>query len=260
MINYELRRAFHRAFFVTLFLGIASGIGGLIAFHLDAQFYHSPSDISCYEAWLYCLGVGEGSFYKAMIPILICAPYLGTIYTERNSSFIHLVTVRTTYKNYFLKKIEAGLISTMVLFFSILIFWFLLCSILYPFNLPVGETNYAPSGAFSGYYQHHPLLYVLLIIVLNVVESAIFFVLFTSISLFVKRKWLVIALPFIIYIANAILAGFYPLNLASFLSMFLPFESTFSSFLLIILKDVFICAVSFMLIFSAIKRDSQEIL
>ena len=195
-----------------------------------------------------------------MIPILICAPYLGTIYTERNSSFIHLVTVRTTYKNYFLKKIEAGLISTMVLFFSILIFWFLLCSILYPFNLPVGETNYAPSGAFSGYYQHHPLLYVLLIIVLNVVESAIFFVLFTSISLFVKRKWLVIALPFIIYIANAILAGFYPLNLASFLSMFLPFESTFSSFLLIILKDVFICAVSFMLIFSAIKRDSQEIL
>lgn len=259
MLKYELNRAFNKAFFIAIMIGVASGIGGIFSYYLDAQ-YFPPEAVSCYEAWIYCLGLAEGSFYKVVFPILICIPYLGTLYSERNSSFIYFVTIRTPYKKYLLIKLGIGTVSAMAAIVSVLSIWFVVCAIMFPFNLPITNINYVPLGAFSGYYRSSPGLYIIIITLLNMMTAGLFFLASATISLFVRSKRLIIVLPFIIYLILVILSGYYPFNLIDPIALFLPFENTDITSVSIITGFVAIFVLSGFGTILAIRRDSREIL
>ena len=87
MLKYEMRRAFGKFFWIAFLVGVVSGSGGFVSYLLDSEYLPAQS-ISCFDAWLYCVSVGEGSFYRAIYPIVICLPYIFTFYTDQNSTFI----------------------------------------------------------------------------------------------------------------------------------------------------------------------------
>lgn len=76
-----------------------SGSGGFVSYLLDSEYLPAQS-ISCFDAWLYCVSVGEGSFYRAIYPIVICLPYIFTFYTDQNSTFIYFLLSRESYRDY----------------------------------------------------------------------------------------------------------------------------------------------------------------
>ena len=104
MIKYEFRRAFGKTFFVAVAIGILSGISGIYVYHLDTQ-WNELSEISCYDAWLYCFSVSESSIYRAIFPLLVCLPYLQKFYSDRNSTLIYSIITRTSYLRFYLSKI-----------------------------------------------------------------------------------------------------------------------------------------------------------
>lgn len=77
MLKYEMRRAFGKFFWIAFLVGVVSGSGGFVSYLLDSEYLPAQS-ISCFDAWLYCVSVGEGSFYRAIYPIVICLPYIFT--------------------------------------------------------------------------------------------------------------------------------------------------------------------------------------
>ncbi len=259
LIKYEFRRAFGRAFVIAFVLGVLSGIGGIIAYYSDTQ-WNEPAAISCYDAWLYCLSVSEGSFYKAMFPILICLPYLPTFYSDRKSPFIFSITTRTSYLRYLRIKIEVGLISAISVILLILVFWLCVCFALFPHNLPITEFNYLPKGAFSQYFVLQPMRYITIIILLNLITGALFYLISMAISFVAKNKRLVIALPFIVYLFLILISQMKSFSMLYPVVLIAPFEASSYTIHQIVFRWIIIMIISCASLYHFYRIDNKEIL
>ena len=80
MLKYEMRRAFGKFFWIAFLVGVVSGSGGFVSYLLDSEYLPAQS-ISCFDAWLYCVSVGEGSFYRAIYCFM---------HSFNNHVFVHL--------------------------------------------------------------------------------------------------------------------------------------------------------------------------
>lgn len=259
LIKYEFQRAFSRAFIIALALGILSGIGGVVAYYSDTL-WNEPAEISCYDAWLYCLSVGEGSFYRAMFPVIICLPYLTTFYSDRNSSFIFNITSRMSYLRYLCIKIGIGLISAISVILLILVSWLCICLVLFPCNLPITEFNYAPKGIFSQYFILHPLRYITIIILLNLITAAVFYLISMALSFVVKNKRLVIGAPFIVYLFFILISQFKSFSMLNPIVLIAPLETPSYTIRQITFRWIVIMIISCASLYYFYRTDNKEIL
>lgn len=207
LLRYELRRAFGIMYVIALLISIASGIGGILAYYYDTMWSDLRS-ISCYDAWLYCLSVSEGSIYRAVFPILISLPYLSTYHSDRKSRFIYFVLTRGKYRKYFLTKLFVGIISATAVIIPSLFTWLGVSWLCFPHNLPDTIYNYVPGGAFSRSFINQPMKYIQIIILLNAVAAVLYYLVAMIISFSAKNKYQVILLPFLIYLSLIIISQF----------------------------------------------------
>jgi hypothetical protein len=259
MIKYEFRRAFGKAFIISVAIGILSGIGGLISYRLDSQWFE-PQAVSSYEAWLYCLGVSEASLYKAIFPILICLPYLPTLFSDRKSSFIYKVTTRMPYGKYIRIKYGVGILSAMGVILSTLLFWFISCVLIYPSNPPITIVNYMPMGAFAELYSSNTLGYICLIFTINMLTAAIAFVFCGAVALNCNKRIAVIIAPFAIYLILAILSGFSSFQILNPMPLLFPFESADSTAQGIAIKMLVTLVIGTFVSTAVYFRENREIL
>lgn len=260
LIKYEFRRAFNRSFFYALFLGIISGIGGIVSYFFDTQ-WNDVSAISCYDAWLYCLSVSEASIYRAIFPIIITLPYLATFYNDRNTNFIFLITSRIPYSHYLAVKIGVGTISAMAVVIATLVFWLCICFVAFPSNLPTTVLNYIPKGAFSQYFVYQPIKYIGIVMLINIITGALFYLMSMVISFYLKNRKLVILVPFVIYllliVISQINSGLSFLNPVPLVS---PLEAPKFTFGQIVFRWAIILIICFVGLKNISRVDSKEIL
>lgn len=158
LIKFEMRRAFGKTFFIAYLIGFLSGCGGLISYWIQVRWTPVES-ISCFDAWLYCYSVAESSAYKVIFPLVICLPYLTTIYTDRKSGMIFNIVSRMSYSQYLISKLAVGIVETIIMSASVLMSWFVISISLFPLNIPDTDLNVFVTGAFSEFYTEAPLKY-----------------------------------------------------------------------------------------------------
>ena len=223
LIKFEMRRAFGKTFFIAYLIGFLSGCGGLISYWIQVRWTPVES-ISCFDAWLYCYSVAESSAYKVIFPLVICLPYLTTIYTDRKSGMIFNIVSRMSYSQYLISKLAVGIVETIIMSASVLMSWFVISISLFPLNIPDTELNVFVTGAFSEFYTEAPLKYILILLLLNVVFSITFFVSCVSISIFLNSKYQVVVVPFAIYFVLEFCAQYTNYAYIHPIAYYLPFE------------------------------------
>ncbi len=259
LIKYELRRAFGHSFAIAFALGVLSGIGGIFSYYSDTR-WNDCSAISCFDAWLYCLSVSEGSFYRALFPVIICLPYLPTVYSDRNSYFIFDITSRMPYSRYLIIKTCVGVISATSVVFLTLIFWLCICQAVFPPNLPTTEFNYLPKGAFSHLFVLHPTRYIAAVILLNIITGALLYLLSMALSFLAKNKRTVVGIPFAIYLLFILLSQIKGFSLINPIVLVAPLEMSSCTFYQIILRWVFIMIIGSGGLYYFYRKDAREIL
>lgn len=258
-VKYEFKRAFSRAFIIALTIGVLSGIFGLVAYYYDSR-WNEFSEISCYDAWLYCLSVSEGSIYRVVFPIIICLPYLPTFYYDRKSNFLLNVTSRMPYSRYLIIKVGVGLISAMTVVFLTLGIWLGVCFALFPQNLPITEFNYVPKGVFSSCFVLHPMRYISKIILLNLITGALFYLFSMAISHVVNSKQLVIIAPFAIYLILILISQIKTFSMLNPVALVAPLEVSSFTLNQIVFQWAIIMLLSCTSIAFFYRKDKREIL
>ena len=259
MIKYEFRRAFGKTFFVAVAIGILSGISGIYVYHLDTQ-WNELSEISCYDAWLYCFSVSESSIYRAIFPLLVCLPYLQKFYSDRNSTLIYSIITRTSYLRFYLSKIFVGIISSTSVVVLVLGFWFVVSICFYPANLPVTIFNYSPGGAFSEYYAYQPLKYIIIILILNIISGNLIYLVGIALSYFAKNRNQVLVMPNMIYLFLILISQIGTLSFLDPVVLIAPLEATRLTFSHIAFCWLIILIASLVSLFSFYQADRKEIL
>ena len=151
MLKYEMRRAFGKFFWIAFLVGVVSGSGGFVSYLLDSEYLPAQS-ISCFDALVYCVSVGEGSFYRAIYPIVICLPYIFTFIQIRTVHlYISSYPAKVT-EDYLKNKCFSGCISTISLVLGVNIVWLIVAYILFPANKPITIFNLQMGGIYNWLY------------------------------------------------------------------------------------------------------------
>lgn len=262
MFRYELKLAIRSKLIIfSLIIGILSGIPGIVSYYSDTKFMIAagmPEAVSCYQAWLYALSLGSGAVYKILVPLLII-PNLDSFFVERKNGYSNFVAARSDHKTYFFAKLFSGVLVSGLILTVVMVVWFCVCAIAFPHNVPVDSFTYIASDSFRELFVEKPIVYILIIIVLNISFAIIFYSLGYGISYFCKNKYIVMVIPFLIYLSMTMLASLLNFEILSPISMVVPHEILGASWNTIILKFIIMgCVSSFVVLFS-FARSYQEV-
>lgn len=262
MFQYEFKLAIRNKLIIfCLIIGILSGVPGIISYYSETKFMVGagvPEAVSCYQAWLYALSLGSGTLYKILAPLLII-PNLDSFFVERKNGYVNFVVTRSNYREYFFTKLfSGGVVSGLILTVTMVV-WFVVCAISFPNNTPVASFTYIASDSFRGLFIGKPIVYIFIIIVLNFLFAVIFYSLGYGISYFCKNKYIVMVIPFLIYLSMTMLASLLNIAILSPVSMVVPHEILGSSWGSILLKFTIMgCASCFAVLYSYV-RSYQEV-
>lgn len=259
MLKYEMRRAFGKFFWIAFLVGVVSGAGGFVSYLSDCKYLPSQS-ISCFEAMLYCVSVSEGSFYRAIYPIIICLPYIFTFYTDQKSSFIYFILSRKSYGDYLKNKCFAGCISTISLVLGINIVWLVVSYILFPANKPATIVNLQMGGIYSWLYPTNPLAYIWIQIGFSILFTLAFFALSVLLAFLSNKKWQTVVIPFAIYFLFIFLSQFFDERLLDPVSYLIPYEYSKSSVANILFGDMVLLLIGVGGIFLYYIKRKEEVL
>ena len=259
MLKMELRRAFNKKWIFALACCILSGLSGIIGYYMDASFT-DMAYANCFEAWIYCLSVSESSIYTILFPVFISFPFISTFYSERHSSYIYFISIREGYGKYLAIKILIAMLSAISMIMLSMAMWFFWAKMYFPENiLSTNTCLYQVQGAFSAIYMKAPLIYMLIIMLINLITAACFVLLTFFCSFFVKTKARAILMPFFIYLGLIVISQFMgrvynPIVLLS------PLEWEKSSISQIFLYWLAIAVISGCGIYYSYLRDRKELI
>ena len=259
MLKYEMRRAFGKFFWIAFLVGVVSGSGGFVSYLLDSEYLPAQS-ISCFDAWLYCVSVGEGSFYRAIYPIVICLPYIFTFYTDQNSTFIYFLLSRESYRDYLKNKCFSGCISPISLVLGVNIVWLIVAYILFPANKPITIFNLQMGGIYNWLYPNSPLVYIWIQIAFSILFSIAFFAVSGLLAFLSNKKWQTAVLPFAIYFLSIFLSQFFDEPFLNPVSYLIPYETSKLSISNILFGDMMLLLIGAGGIFFYYIKRKEEVL
>lgn len=226
---------------------------------LDSEYLPAQS-ISCFDAWLYCVSVGEGSFYRAIYPIVICLPYIFTFYTDQNSTFIYFLLSRESYRDYLKNKCFSGCISTISLVLGVNIVWLIVAYILFPANKPITIFNLQMGGIYNWLYPNSPLVYIWIQIAFSILFSIAFFAVSGLLAFLSNKKWQTAVLPFAIYFLSIFLSQFFDEPFLNPVSYLIPYETSKLSISNILFGDMMLLLIGAGGIFFYYIKRKEEVL
>lgn len=260
MFRYELKLALrNKLIFFCLLIGILSGIPGMISYYSDTAFMAKiPDAVSCYQAWIYALSLGSGALYKIIAPMLII-PNLDSFFVEKRNGYSNFVVARSNYKRYYFAKLFSGILVSGLILITILMTWLIICMIAFPHNFPVDFLTYISNEGFHRLFVERPIIYILIIFILNFLFAAVFYSLGYGISFFCKNKYVVMVTPFLIYLCMTMLASFLRVGILSPISMIIPHEIVKASWNTVLLQFSIMGIVSCFVVLYGYAKSYHEV-
>ncbi|MBD5134518.1 MAG: hypothetical protein HDT39_00935 [Lachnospiraceae bacterium] len=212
-LKSELKKAlFNKAAFIafifTIFLSLMHSAGAIRLCSLSinelnkGKINGNPmiTMISLYVRWLGADGssVECGLFYF-LLPLIIVVPYGWSLISELNSGYIKNIVCRVNRRNYFISKYISVFISASSIVIITLLLNVLVLALFLPALKPEGIYPYGTIGQmsmWSGLFYEHPLLYTIMYILLDGIFAGLIAVTTVALSFAVKRKILVMLIPF----------------------------------------------------------------
>lgn len=202
MLKNEFIKLFRtKTVYIALVIGMLSAICGLISYYDTAYWSYEvgrQEEISAYNAWLDCLSIGS-SVYRLLMPLII-VPFLDSYYIEKKSGYQNFLLVRTRRIRYFFSKWFVGLCSAIGIVFITLSVTFAICVILFPLNQPLEYMTHLHKNFGLQFFLCHPLGCIILMICSNMFCAAVFYTLGYSCSNLITNRYLLMLVPFCIYI------------------------------------------------------------
>ncbi|MEG0596623.1 MAG: hypothetical protein RR502_01135 [Oscillospiraceae bacterium] len=262
MFQYEFKLALrNKLIIVCIIIGILSGVPGLFSYYSDSIFMvdaNQSSAVSFYQAFLYTLSFGSGTLFKIVAPLLII-PNLDSFFMDRKSGYSNFVITRSNYWQYFFSKLFSGALVAGTILVSILVFLLALCAVIFPHNMPIESYTYISDNAIRHFFVANPLKYIIIIILLNFLFATIFFSLGFGLSYFCKSRYIVMIIPFLLYLAFSMLASILSIPILSPVSLLVPYEIIGLSCTNIIAQYIALICLSISIVVYTFFRSQSEV-
>lgn len=168
--------------------------------------------ISVFYKWMGVTASNFGSTYFMMaIPLLAALGYSWTSSSDRSSGYIIQILTRTSRFKYFFAKFVAVFVSGGIIFSSALILDFLLLSTFSPTFIPQPEllATFIDQFRFcSGLFYTSPYLFMLLWLLVAFLWGGSMASIALAFGVFIKKKVITIIMPFVVFTAQAVIAGY----------------------------------------------------
>ncbi|TWG71181.1 hypothetical protein [Bacillus subtilis] len=207
MISFFLKRLLkNKEIYLSLFISIVL----MIVSYLGILFFHQKINLP-YEIHNspFLSNIAEGNTTSAqtvwilILPLLASLPMSGMYREDKNTGFFMNVITKTTKKKYFTVLFGLNVvISFLVIFLPLLLNLYLLM-MTYPSVNPDGIVNYMDPIVLGGtdlanLYYENSLIYTLILFILNGLYGAILSSIGLALSFFIKKKYFVYIIPFLI--------------------------------------------------------------
>jgi hypothetical protein len=223
LLRSELYRAFHRRWtYIAFAFGLLIAVSGYIGIQVgDLPFSHISHEYNAWYVFLQVFGMNLNSIWGIAVPLFAALPFGDTLIYDLNHGFEVPLMLRVGMKRYFFSKWLANIIVVASVSFAVLscalslaLLWrqdVVLPAVLPPqliAGMPLPSGIDPLSGVFASSYQPHvlsglfwvhPSVYSLLAIVIGVLVSISIGSITMVASLFFKKRYLVLAAPFIFY-------------------------------------------------------------
>lgn len=205
-----------KSLYAAIVIGIFSCLCGLYSYY-DTVYWADAvgrmEEISAYYAWLDCLSVGS-SIYRVLLPLII-APFLDSYFLERRSGYQNFILARASRNHYFFTKWFIGVLSAVGITFLVLTMTLAVCIALFPLNQPLASVTPLHQNFGLALFLRRPMLYIFLMIFSNMFFSAVYYTIGFGCSNFVRNRYLLLMIPFILYIVQLLVWEFFLLPWAS---------------------------------------------
>lgn len=218
MIRSELNRAVRNKFLIIGVMILAGVIsyGYIEYWHFyqiaqdNPQFGYHPYYFNAYEVFLFTLLSSPFSFLA-----ILCAtvPYADSLVVDRETGYLRYTTVRSGYWSAFFSKLVVnGVIGGMAVALAMVLAFGVAC-LLFPLSLPplydldgVKVSLYGlPHSPFATIFETRPSWYILWRIGLGFLFGSAYATLGFAISTIAKNRYLVLVVPFIVFLMGTIL-------------------------------------------------------
>lgn len=210
MLKNEIIKLLHtKSLYVAILIGILSCVCGLYSYYDTAYWSYAAGffeEISAYNAWLDCLSLGS-SIYRVLLPLLI-VPFLDNYFLERKSGYQTFILARTNRNRYFFTKWFTGVFSAAGITFLILTVTLVVCIVLFPLNQPLNSMTPLDQNFGLSMFLRHPMLCIFLMILGNIFYSVVYYTIGFGCTNFVRNRFLLLLIPFILYILQLLISEF----------------------------------------------------
>lgn len=211
MIRIEMKRAFFNGNYIVSLL-----IGHIIAgTHIYMRVLPAMSrvdnyllgkgeyPVSLYNMWI---GAGGATFQPVLffmiLPILCCMPYAGSCSLDRDCGYrMHILTKTNKYQYYFAKCVAVFLSGGTAIVIP-LIMNLVVTAMFIPAVIPESTSKTFPLAEHSMWcelFYSHPMQYIGRYLFLIFLFAGLFALFGVIASFYIKNRYLVLLLPFIIY-------------------------------------------------------------
>lgn len=205
----EFNRAFYNIYFLIALLAgiILLGIGlyeytapfGIFASNIPSEIH--PSLINAYDAVIW-------SYEPALMifaPLIAALPFSASYLFDRQTQYVHHILLRTSFWRYISTKAIvnalAGGLALALPFIGIFAFaYFFYFRGIPPLESSAIRLADGPWGPFSELYRSTPSLYLLTLFIRTFIFGAIYATVGLAISTITDNRYLVIVLPFVLYL------------------------------------------------------------
>lgn len=210
IVRFEMKRAYISRYFVgALVVGLSIAIAQFVfsvlpASHLLDNYLLGNGEYprSVYNTWIEASGVPFYlSLYTLLLPILACIPYGDSLFLDKKEGYRNYVLTRVSKKNYLIAKLIATFLSAGSVVCIPLIINFYLTSFAMPLLIPESSATTFPifsNSMWSELFYKTPLLYIGLYLIIIFMYAGLFGMLGVMLSSFVKNRFVVILLPFMV--------------------------------------------------------------
>lgn len=214
--KYDLTQLFSRntTRYLYVFLFSLIILDTIFTYFSQVKLFQNTAEMSA--DWYVFLENGASifrTFYFLTLPILAILPFGSQHYYEKNSKYRELLIIRGSRSTYYLSKCITNFIIGFLTIFITLILNYIIVYIIYPNNFIIGGLFLEPDkGAFlEKIFFENTMLYHFIYIVINALVGGIFSLLAFSLSMVFsyKNKFLVIAVPFILFTIQSVILFFF---------------------------------------------------
>ncbi len=216
VLKIELKKSMNKYFVFTMFVGlilVAMSMWTILRMHSETLAMYGEnnsiiSSLTVFNSWIggeFC-SLGNSIFFF-VFPILITIPYGWSYCSEKVSGYNRMIIVRVGKVKYYLAKYIAVFVSGGLAMIIPMITSFYLIHLFVPSLKPLVEFDIyygvSANSFMSDLYYTFPYVYVGIYIFIDFIFAGILACISMAAAVFIKKKWIVAVVPFLLCMAIA---------------------------------------------------------